>query len=384
MNNTSFSIEAGQRFISSETQEFLNAVIMGLPNWKWLSLIAAAVCLYFVRVIILWFMIKLKKAQTYFPQKTFMQFFLDQEIEQGLSWVLIGVAALITVDSLELTPSLDKYLVIIIKLFLSVNVIRTCYLAAEALGLSIQEWAKTTETELDDQLAPFASKTLKVSVIIVGTLIVLQNFGVNVTALLAGLGIGGVALAFAAQDTVANVFGTITILMDAPFKLGDYVKIGETEGTIEEIGFRSTHIRTLYNSSVTLPNSVVAKEKIDNLTKRNGWIRFRHVIGFTYEATPQLIQNFADNLKYQLLQDPSVDRERIAIHLNSFGDSALNVIVNFHYKLNENEVDFAKIGGYLNLIFNISQEMKLSFAYPTRTLIMQNYIQNNIQNKETI
>lgn len=382
MNNTSFSIEAGQRFISSETQDFLNTAIMGLPNWKWLSLIAASICLYFFRIIVLWFMIKLKKAQTYFPQKTFMQFFLDQEIEQGLSWVLVGVAALITVDSLELTPNLDKYLVIIIKLFLSINVIRTCYLAAEALGLSIQEWAKTTDTELDDQLAPFASKTLKVSVVIVGALIVLQNFGVNVTALLAGLGIGGVALAFAAQDTVANVFGTITILMDAPFKLGDFVKIGETEGTIEEIGFRSTHIRTLYNSLVMLPNSVVAKEKIDNLTKRKGWVRFRHVIGFTYEATPELIQTFADNLKYQLLQDPSVDRERIAIHLNSFGDSALNVMVNFHYKLNENEVDLAKIGGYLNLIFNVSQEQKLSFAYPTRTLIVQNNIQNDIQNKE--
>lgn len=375
-NANVYSLEAGQRFISNELQDFLNTFVMGLPNWKWLGLIAAVIGLYFVRIIFLWLIIKLKKAQGYFPQNTFMQFFLDQEIEKGLSWIFVSIAGLVIVDSLELTPSLDKYFVIIIKLFLSVNVLRTCYVAASAFGLSIQEWAKTSETQLDDQLAPFASKTLKVLVIVVGSLIVLQNFGVNVTALLAGLGIGGVALAFAAQDTVANVFGTITILLDVPFKLGDVVKIGDTEGTVEEIGFRSTHIRTLYNSSVALPNSLVAKEKIDNLTKRNGWVRFRHIIGFTYDANPKTMQLFADNLKYQLLQDSSVDRERVAIHFNSFGDSSLNVIVNFHYSLKPDEVDLAKIGGYLNLIFNMAEEQKLSFAYPTRTLIMQNQEKN--------
>lgn len=369
--NDSFSIEAGQRFISSETQDFLNSVILGLPNWKWLCLLAAFIVLYFARILVYGIIIRLKKSQNYFPQKTFMKFFLDQEIERGLSWVIICSAALIIIDSLNLPLNIEKYLVLTIKIFLSLNIIRACYLAAEALGLSIEEWAKTTQTHLNDQLAPFATKTLKVLVVITGSLLVLQNFGVNVTALLAGLGIGGVALAFAAQDTVANVFGTITILLDSPFKLGDQVKIGDTEGLVEEIGFRSTHIRTPYNSSITIPNSVVAKEKVDNLSKRENWIRFRHIVGFTYDANPTTINAFAENLKYQLLQNPSVDRARIAIHLNSFGDSALNVIVNFHYKLNADEVDLAKIGEFLNLIFTVSQEQKLSFAYPTRSVIMQ-------------
>ncbi|MBY0554031.1 mechanosensitive ion channel family protein [bacterium] len=371
MNDSTFSLEAGQRYISSEVQDFLNTFVMGLPNWKWLSLIAAVVVLYFVRFVVLWILTKLKKAENYFPEKTFMHFFLEQPIEKGLSWVIISTTGLIFMDSLELTPNLDKYLGLTIKLFLSINVIRTCYLAAEAFGLTIEEWAKTTDTKLDDQLAPFANKTLKVIVVVVGGLIILQNFGVNVTALLAGLGIGGIALAFAAQDTVSNVFGTITILLDSPFKLGDWIKIGDTEGTVIEIGFRSTHIKTFYNSVVTLPNSVVAKEKIDNLSERNGWMRFRHTIGFTYEATPEMMQAFSENLKYQLLQDPNVDRERIAIHFNSFGDSALNVIVNFHYHLDEGDVDLARINSYLDLIYKVATEQKLSFAFPTRTMIMQ-------------
>lgn len=372
MSNSFFSIEAGQRFISSEAQDILNTQILGLPNWKWLSLFAAIICLYFIRIAVLWTIVKLKKAQNYFPQKAVMTFFLEQEIEKGLSWIVVSAAALILVDSLELPPSFDSYAVHFIKLFLSVNVIRICYMAAEALGLSIQEWTKTTQTNLDDQLAPLASKTLKVLVVIIGALIVLQNFGVNVTALLAGLGIGGVALAFAAQDTVANIFGTITILMDTPFKLGDHVKIGDTEGHVIEIGFRSTHIKTLYNSSVTLPNSVVAKEKIDNLSKRNGWIRFLHTIGFTYDATPQQMKSFSEKIKQQLLQDPTVDRERIAVSFSSFGDSALNVTVSLHFRLSEDENLFDRNSEYLHLIYDISQEQKLSFAYPTQTLILQN------------
>ncbi|MEK6628098.1 MAG: mechanosensitive ion channel family protein [Bdellovibrionota bacterium] len=350
----------------------LNTMIFGMPSSKWFIFFGAAVALYFARSLVLWTIIKLKKAQNYFPKKTFMEFFFKQEIEKGLSWVFISFLGLLLIDSLELTVNLSKYCNIALKIFLSVNVIRICYLAAEAFGISLQEWTKSTDTELDNQLAPFASKTLKVSVVVVGALIVLQNLGVNVTALLAGLGIGGVALAFAAQDTVANVFGTITILLDSPFKLGDHIKIGDTEGTVESIGFRSTVIRTFYNSLVTLPNSVVAKEKIDNLAKRDGWIRFRQTLGFTYDANPKTLQNFAENLKYQLLQDPNIDRERISVHFSGFGDSSLNVIVNFHTKLNVDETEMANVGKYLDLIFEVAEAQKLAFAFPTRTLIVQN------------
>ncbi|MBY0451871.1 MAG: mechanosensitive ion channel family protein, partial [Bdellovibrionaceae bacterium] len=181
-----------------------------------------------------------------------------------------------------------------------------------------------------------------------------------------------VALAFAAQDTVANVFGTITIILDRPFKLGDHIKAGDTEGTIEEVGFRSTRIRTFYNSVVNIPNSVMAKEKIDNLSERNGWIRFRHLLGFTYDATTQQIDAFSEKLRTILLEDPSVDRDRIIINFNSFGDSSLNVLVNFHYNLADGDNDAARINYYLNLISKLVAEEKLSFAFPTRTLLVNN------------
>jgi MscS family membrane protein len=371
MNASLFSLAAGEHLFSSEVESFLEANPLGDPNWKWITLIVSLFVLLFLRKVVLWCIAKIKTSQRFFPKNMFMHFFLEQEIEKGLSWIIISGGALIVLNSLAFTTSIDKYAVLFVEFFFAINIIRICYFAAEAFGNALKEWAKTTDTDLDQHLAPFASKFLKVLVVVVGSLIMLQNFGVNVTALLAGLGIGGVALAFAAQDTVANVFGTITILLDRPFKLGDLIKIGDTEGTIDELGFRSTRVRTFYNSIITIPNSVVAKERIDNLTERRGWIRFRHTLGFTYNSTPAQLQAFSKQFKEALLKDKSVDINRVVVNFNSFGDYALNVLVNFHYHLEPGEVDLERVNKYLNIVFELATKNNLVFAFPTQTHIIQ-------------
>lgn len=336
--------------------------IFGVTYWKWLVLAVSFVGLYFLRTLILWLCHKIKKAQARFSEKSFLYYFFEQKIEKPISWVFIATFSFALVEYLNMPEGLTKYLSFFLKLLMTFNVIRLCYLAAEAFGEALQEWALHTESHFDDQLAPFASRTLKVVVIVIGILVGLQNFGVNVTALLAGLGIGGVALAFAAQDTVSNVFGTITIILDRPFKLGDQIKIGETEGTIEEVGFRSTRIRTHYNSVVSIPNSLVAKERIDNLSERNGWLRFRQMLTFTVHTKIENINEFIEHLRYQLLQEPTIDNSRTTIHMNNLNDSNLNVLVNFHYQLNTDEKESVRINTYLELIYNTALEKKLIFA----------------------
>ena len=356
----------------SDYPEVFNHTFLGLQTWKLVAIILLPLILYAVRLAVLWLCGKIKKAQVHFGEKSFFQFFLDQKIEKPVSWFIVSSLAFVIIEYLSLPESLAKYVILAVKLFLTFNVIRICYMAAEAFGHSMEEWALHTQNQFDDQLAPFASRTLKVLVIIIGVLVGLQNFGVNVTALLAGLGIGGVALAFAAQDTVANVFGTITIILDQPFKLGDTIKVGDTEGTVTEVGFRSTRIRTYYNSIISIPNSVVAKERIDNLSLREGWIRFRHVIGFTYGATEQQIKAFCDNLHYNLKQTKGVDPDRVSVYFNSYGESALNVLVMFHYRLEPDEADLKKIESFLFLISQMAAESKLEFAFPTRTIQIEN------------
>ncbi len=372
MKSNDLSLESSARFVSNEMQGVFESVIFLMPNWKWLALAAIFAAVYFFNIALKFFLKTVKNSRSYFKDKSFMQFFLKEEIEKSVAWAVTALLGNVLIESLQLPISLEKYLLIFFKLILAYNLIRIVYLAAEAFGEVIHSWSKNSDSTIDDQLIYMASKALKVFVIIIGCLIVLQNFGVNVTALLAGLGLGGVALAFAAQDTVANVFGTITILLDTPFRIGDTIKIGDSEGVVEEVGFRSTRIRTLYNSLIILPNSVVAKEKVDNLTQRQGWIRFRQVLGFTYQATQEQIQSFAGALKSTLMLDPTIDCDRITVTFNSFGESSLNILVVFHFLLGSTDTELERFEIYLNLIQNLMKQNRLDFAFPTRTLLFDN------------
>ena len=361
-------------FISTEFDFILNHSYFIIPTWKWIALIGGLSFIYFIRPFLVGFIKHLKKSKAFKSQQPFLNHFLGLDLEKGLSWAVLSLAAMILIENLELSINLEKYLMILVKVFMAYNVIRVAYLSMNSFGFIIEDWAAKTESSIDDQLAPLATKTLKVLVIIIGFLVVLQNFGVNVTALLAGLGIGGVAIAFAAQDTVANVFGTITILLDSPFKLGDRVKIADVDGTVEEVGFRSTRIRTLYNSVITMPNSVVAKEKIDNLSARENIFRFRTTLGFTYNASEQQINQFCEEFKYYLKQDASVLQDRVAVVFVDFAESSLNVLVSFHYKIDDpvNELNINQ--NYLNTIQKIAKQLQLDFAFPTRTVILENKV----------
>ena len=129
-----------------------------------------------------------------------------------------------------------------------------------------------------------------------GILIVLQNMGVNVFSLLAGLGLGGLAFALAAKDTAANLFGSIMILTDRPFKIGDWVKMDGVEGTVEEIGFRSTRVRTFYNSLITIPNATIANVQIDNLGVRQ-YRRTTATLGVTYDTSMEKMNQFVEGIR---------------------------------------------------------------------------------------
>ncbi|MES2800893.1 MAG: mechanosensitive ion channel family protein [Bdellovibrionota bacterium] len=372
MENNIFQSSAS--FISAEMEQLLTSQIFFMANWKWIGLAVAIFLVLFINKFARILLSKTKKRiHVHLPEeRTFFSYFIQQNIERGLSWIFAALIGMALIENLDLPANLEKYLLLILKVTLGIHILRLAYFAADASGLLIDHWTHKKQSQLGDQLAPLATKTLKALVIIIGSLVILQNFGVNVTAILAGLGLGGVALAFAAQDTVANFFGTITILLDSPFRVGDHVKIIDVEGTIEEVGFRSTRIRSLTNSVVTLPNSVVAKEKVDNITERRGICRFRHILGFTYAATPQQVEHFCEQLHYYLKQDSRVNQDRIVIQFHELAESSQNILVNFHFLVQPHELEAQILQKYLLDMVKLAQTSKLDFAFPTRTLIMEN------------
>ena len=352
----------------NEATHWMNEMTFGVAAWKWLVLIgvtaAGIVFFSFFRYMAR----KLKKLSVFQKKpKSFISYYARMPIETALAWIFITLIWSFTLDALELPVRLDKYLAITVKIIFSLNLLRLAYIAMDALGEVVKDYTAKTPSTMDDYLAPMAVKTAKILVVVLGVLIVLQNFGVNVMSLLAGLGLGGLAFALAAQDAAKNLIGSVMILLDRPFSIGDAVKINDVEGSIESIGFRSTRIRTVYNSLVTIPNSTMASEKIDNMGARP-YRRIRQVLGLHYDTPPELIEQFCARVKYLISQEPAVAQDTIIVAFNGFADSTLNVLVNFHLAVFDANEEMKLQQKIFCEILSTAKEMGVIFAYPTQTV----------------
>lgn len=356
-------------FFSVELTQFLKHTYLILPNWKWIVLVASILIGIAIRPIVQFLLKEFKKHNPWakkFP-KSFTAYLFKLEIERPAAWLIVTLMWFGISDAIELSGKFETYWEHLLKAFLAIHVIRLVYCAVDAATQVFADIAAKTESTMDDQLVPFASKILKALVVILGFLIVLQSFGLNVMSLLAGLGLGGLALALAAQDTAANLFGSVTILIDNPCKIGDWVKVKDVEGTVEEIGFRSTRIRTFYNSVITIPNATMAKETIDNMGVRPAR-RVRQTIGLAYETTPEQIEEFCDRLRYLIRQDEKVISETVTVNFNNFNASTLDVLVNFHLRVYTGPEELEHQQRIFLEILKIGSEMKVEFAYPTQTV----------------
>ena len=224
--------------------------------------------------------------------------------------------------------------------------------------------ASKTESELDDQLLPIVRKGGKLGIWALGLVVALNNAGYDVGALIAGLGIGGLALAMAAKDTVSNVFGGFTILADRPFKLNDRVKISGFDGFIRDIGVRSTRLETLDGTVVTIPNAKFADSPVENVSLEPS----RKVtlnLGLTYDTSPAKMREALEILKDLAAQEKRLEPKANAT-FNAFGDSAMNVV--FVYFIRK-DADILATQTTVNLaILERFSAAGLELAYPTRTL----------------
>ncbi|QLY26552.1 mechanosensitive ion channel family protein [Bdellovibrio sp. KM01] len=359
----------GTQWFSAEFTSFLKHSYLVMPNWKWIILIGGIVAGFALRPIVQWCFKQLKIHNPIAKKfvKSFTAYFFRFEIERPLAWIFIILLWFAIDDAIEVSGKFETYYEYILKGMLGFHVIRLVYYCVDALGFVFADVAAKTESKMDDNLVPFATKTMKALVVILGFLLILQSFGLNVMSLMAGLGLGGLALALAAQDTAANLFGSVTILIDNPFQLGDWVKVKDMEGTVEEIGFRSTRVRTFYNSVITIPNAMMAKETIDNMGVRP-FRRVRQIIGIAYETPPDRIKEFCDRVRYAIRQESVVVPDTVTVNFNGFADSQLNVLVQFHLQVFTGPEELERQQAIFIEILKIGAELKVDFAYPTQTV----------------
>lgn len=236
---------------------------------------------------------------------------------------------------------------------------------------------------LNEDIENFIIKFSKVLIVVLGILMFLQSWGVNVTAFIASLGLGGLAFALAAKDTAANLFGSLVIFADRPFKIGDWVEVDGVEGTVEEIGIRSTRIRTFPQSQATIPNATVANSIVTNWT-RMGKRRSQGILGLTYNTSSTQIEAILKDMRATIENNEKLHEDGIVLVFESFGDSALNIKYRYFTKTT-NYNEFLEIVQKMNIDFmHIIEKHGSSFAFPSQSLYIENLPQNNQIQKQAV
>ena len=214
---------------------------------------------------------------------------------------------------------------------------------------------------------PWIKKSLVALFVVVGSLMTIQSLGYNVSTILQGLGIGGLAFALAAQDTIANLFGSIVVAIDQPFKIGETVKIGSHTGTVEDIGLRSTKIRLVDKSLVVMPNKMVSSEAIVNLS-RFTQRRVEQVLGLNSDTTPAQLEALVEEIRGLLLADAEIDPASVMVYFRDFNTSSLDVWVVYVSRDPDAKKSFA-LKQRMNLaIMRAVAARGLTFAFPTQVM----------------
>ena len=278
--------------------------------------------------------------------------------------MVVGIFASLKV--LKLPPELDAHLPAGSKVAFSLVIFWALWRALAAVLEHVAELARARSSAAASFM-PWIKKSVLTVFMVLGALLLIESLGYNVKAILAGLGIGGLAFALAAQDTLANIFGAIVVAVDQPFRIGETVRIGTNVGMVEDIGLRSTRIRLVDKSLMVIPNKTVAAETITNLSRFTRR-RIDQVIGLTYDTKPEQMDEMVEEIRRIITAEPEVDATGVMVFFRDFNASSLDIWM--VYEIPENDFQKAmRCRQRVNMqIMRAVEQRGLSFAFPTQTL----------------
>lgn len=288
-------------------------------------------------------------------------------LEFPLRLLLVILGSLLSVEILSLPESINTFVIHIIRSLILFSIFWILYKSIDAFFHYLEKKQNRSKAGIDFMLQMFFRKGLKTFAVILGILMIIQEWEYNITGLLTGLGLGGLAFALAAKDTLSNLFGSIMIMADRPFVIGDWIMTPHVEGIAEEIGFRSTKVRTFSQALVSIPNSIMSNEPITNWSRmQKRKLSFR--LGLTYATTEKQLQECLTSLRQMLEEHPDIHKDVIMVYFEKFGENALEIFLYF-YTCTTNWQQFFAVQEDVNLkIMHILEELKLCVAFPTRSI----------------
>ena len=285
-----------------------------------------------------------------------------------LSIVLVIPAVLhIFSENLRLTGQLFTITTQSLVTLLFLALTWTVWLSGNAVAESIVVSQHLRARSIDSQLIRLAARLiaiiLSVAILVEGA----ARIGLPAYSVVAGLGVGGVAVALAARDSLANLLGSLVIMFEKPFRMGHWIKVGDVQGTVESVGFRSTRIRTFYDSVVSIPNDKVMNSAIDNLQVRE-FRRVKTTIQITYDTPVKKVEQFVNGIKELIKAHPDTRKDFFHVVLNDFGEHSLDVLVYFFLKVPDWSAELVQRQQVLLEIMHLAEDLGVRFAFPTETV----------------
>ena len=273
------------------------------------------------------------------------------------------------VDLLFLPLVAYNFISITLNVLLVFSMINAGFKLTDLVGDVVGLRAASTQNKLDDIVVPLLRKTVKFVILLLGFFYLANAVNYEITPLIAGIGIGGLGFAFAAQNSIENFFGSITVVLDRPFQVGDWVVIDNVEGNVEQVGLRSTRVRTFYNSQMTIPNSILIKTTVDNYGRRR-FRRWKTNLSLLYQTTPEQVEAFCEGARELVRNHPSMRRDSYQIFLNEFGESGINILVYVFWETPDWATELQERHRFMLDLMRLAEELGVDFAYPTQTVYL--------------
>lgn len=283
-------------------------------------------------------------------------------------WVVFKLFKVL-LPQLLLPVTVNSAIYLVLNIALIIFLLIAALRAAQIVFDYLESLTDQTSNTMDDQLVPVLRKMTKMILIVMAIFYILNQLDVNITAILAGVSIGGLALALAAQDTVKNFLGSVMIFIDRPFQIGDWIEFDGVSGSVEEVSIRSTRIRTFENSLTYVPNGALANKIVDNKGLRI-YRRYAGRIGIQYDTPPELIELFVKGIEKLIEDHDTALSDNYEVHLNNFADSALEIFIAVLFDVPSFSQELRSKHHLMLSIIRLAAKLHVEFAFPTQTIHM--------------
>jgi MscS family membrane protein len=351
----------------------------GIKVWQWIGLLSLlpALALLYLALYYLCYLITHLLSDRYIHELREKEARKKRLARFTSLWLVMGLF-LLFFPSLMFSVQVNSAVIATVQIVRTIILIFVFLKASDIVFLYVRKYVENTPGKLDDQVLPIVEKLVDFIIILGGIFYILNQLDVNITALIAGVSIGGLALALAAQDTVKNIIGSAMIFIDKPFQVGDYIETSQYAGTVEEVGFRSVRLRNIDRSVISVPNGNVANDTIVNLGLRP-MRRIQLTIGITYNTPPDHVQLFVETLRQMVERHPNTSKTDYLIYFHDLGASSFNIFFRVYIFAATFAEELAIREELVFGIIELAENIGVSFAFPSTSV----YIEQNTPSKRT-